>query len=490
MMMAAAAAMAFGARAAYESDDADIYEETVDGYTWSYQIDCDEAVIYRSELRSDVDEGGSYEYYQVVCVISPWPKGAVTIPSKLGGKPVTRIGRLAFSSCGGLTSVTIPDSVTSIGDSAFRGCRGLTSVTIPGSVTNIGDRVFSFCSGLLSISVDSGNANYRSVNGLLLSNDSKTLIQGVNGNVTIPDSVTSIGSSAFYHCSGLTSVTIPNSVTSIGSSAFSGCSGLTSVTIPHSVTSIGNSAFINCSGLTSVTIPDSLTSIKYHTFYGCSGLTSVTISDSVTSIGSFAFYNCTNLTSMTIPNSVTSIGSSAFLGCSGLTSVKIPDSVTHIGDSAFESCEGLTSVTIPDSVTSIGSYAFSDCPAYWNQLYRTIFAPVASPSVVTTIVQQVAAPYALTNAVSDRAIASVTVNADCAIDSFVLKDGKVYDTMLRIVNTADHDVKLTLPAGNVYETFKGVKPLMIPANSRSMLSITRTADKTFLVSREELETVE
>ena len=110
--------------------------------------------------------------------------------------------------------------------------------------------------------------------------------------------------------------------------------------------------------------------------------------------------------------------------------------------------------------------------------------------MVTTIVQQVAAPYALTDHAADRAIASVTVNGDCAIDSFVLKDGEVYDCALRIVNTADHDVKVSLPSGYVYETYKGVKPLTIPANSRNMLSITRTADKTFLVSREELEDVQ
>ena len=79
------------------------------------------------------------------------------------------------------------------------------------------------------------------------------------------------------------------------------------------------------------------------------------------------------------------------------------------------------------------------------------------------------------------------MNGDCAIDEFVLKDGKVYDCVLRIVNKADHDVTLSLPQGYEYESFKGVKPLTIPANSRNLISITRTADKTFLVSREELE---
>jgi hypothetical protein len=110
--------------------------------------------------------------------------------------------------------------------------------------------------------------------------------------------------------------------------------------------------------------------------------------------------------------------------------------------------------------------------------------------VVTTIVQQVAAPYALTDSVADRAIAEVTVDTDCAIDSFVLKDGEVYDSVLYVSNIADDSVKLTLPSGFVYKTYKGTKPLVIPARSQCMLSITRVADKTFLVSREELEDVQ
>jgi hypothetical protein len=108
-------------------------------------------------------------------------------------------------------------------------------------------------------------------------------------NVIIPDSVTSIGDSAFYNCTSLTSVTIPSSVTSIGDSAFGSCTSLTSVTIPSSVTSIGNFAFQGCTSLTSVTIPDSVTIIRVSTCYNCTSLTSVIIPNSVTSIGSFAF---------------------------------------------------------------------------------------------------------------------------------------------------------------------------------------------------------
>ena len=140
--------------------------------------------------------------------------------------------------------------------------------------------------------------------------------------------------------------------------AFDGCSGLTSVTIPSSVTSIGSGTFRGCKGLTSISIPDSVTEIGSTAFKYCRGLTSVTIPDSVTSIGSYAFAECSGLTSISIPDSVTEIGGGAFDGCSGLTSITIPDSVTYIGGSAFSGCSKLTSVTIGNGVTSIGNYAF------------------------------------------------------------------------------------------------------------------------------------
>ena len=205
------------------------------------------------------------------------------------------------------------------------------------------------------------------------------------GNVVIPESVTynektysvtSIGSYAFYRCSGLTSVTIPNSVTSIGYQAFMYCSGLTSVTIPNSVTSIGQDAFSGCSKLKKVIAPDiaAWCGIKFggsaanplnyaHHLYSDDNteITELVIPDGVKSIGSYAFYRCSDLTSVTIPNSVTSIGNWAFYGCSGLTSITIPNSVTSIGNYAFSDCSSLYSVTIPNSVTSIGESAFVFC---------------------------------------------------------------------------------------------------------------------------------
>ena len=195
-------------------------------------------------------------------------------------------------------------SVTSIGERAFRYCSGLTSVTIPNSVTSIGYEAFSDCSGLTSINVASGNTHYSSIDGVLYNYVQDTLIRcpGAKTSVTIPNSVTSIGNSAFSGCSGLTSITIPNNVTSIGEDAFKYCSSLTSVTIPNSVTTIGINAFYWCRNLISVTIGSGVTSIDMRAFSECIGLTSIRcLAVTPPSIDNTSFYNVPSTCTLTVP---------------------------------------------------------------------------------------------------------------------------------------------------------------------------------------------
>jgi hypothetical protein len=200
-------------------------------------------------------------------------------------------------------------------------------VSIPDSVTSIGSYAFYRCFSLSSINVGAANAVYanNASDGVLYDKAIATLIQYPVGNTrtsfTIPNSVTSIREYAFFYCDALTFVTISDKVTSIGYAAFLSCTSLTSIIIPDSVTSIGGYAFYSCTSLTSIIIPDSVTSIGNYTFYDCTSLSSVTLGSGTTSIGQKVFYHCYSLTSVIIPSNLASIKSFAFADCISLTSI-------------------------------------------------------------------------------------------------------------------------------------------------------------------------
>ena len=299
---------------------------------------------------------------------------SITIPES-----VTEIDYCAFHSCIGLTSITIPNNVTSI-DAAFNGCNGLTSIFIPKNVTSI-DGSFDACSGLESIVVEEGNTVYDSRNNCnaLIETASNTLIRGCK-NTIIPESITTIGFSAFTQCYGLTSITIPNSVTSIENSAFYGCSNLTSISIPNSVDNIGEFSFGYCGRLESIVVDGGNT--VYDSRNNCNalietasntlirGCKNTIIPEGITTIGSSAFSACDGITSVTLPNSVTSICELAFGNCFNLTSITIPKNVVIIARLAFDACSSLTSITIPEKVTTIGESAFSWCRSLTNVISK------------------------------------------------------------------------------------------------------------------------
>ena len=305
-------------------------------------------------------------------------KGNITIPNTVTyygtTYSVTSIGDHAFSSCHGLTSITIPNSVTSIDNYAFIECTGLTSIEIPKNVTRIGSQAFYHCTGLTHI--------------------------------VIGNSVTEIEFATFYDCTSLISVAIPNSVTSIGERAFQNCTSLTYIELPSTITSISNYAFYNyynyisrtivCNATTPPTLGDNVFSYNYltlevpfasvHTYKAVEGwiknssgnitykpkevdgIYYLSISETEVEVT----YKDTNYNSysgeVTIPSEitvdekkykVTSIGSSAFRDCFRLNNVTIPEGVDLIGDYAFYKCYDLMDFIIPSTVTKIGENAFA-----------------------------------------------------------------------------------------------------------------------------------
>ena len=209
------------------------------------------------------------------------------------------------------------------------------SVTIPQSVTSIGDSAFAGCHNLVSL--------------------------------TINDAATSIGRRAFAECPLTTTLELGENITTIGNSAFYDCRGLKNVTIPQSVTSIGDSAFGECSSLETLSfgenIKTNIETIGDDAFYYCIELESVTIPQSVTSIGNDAFGQCHDLQSLTIKDAATSIGHRAFLGCTSLETISLGENIKTIGYHAFNSCTSinLTNVTIPENVTTIRPGTFDYC---------------------------------------------------------------------------------------------------------------------------------
>ena len=230
-------------------------------------------------------------------------------------------------------------------------------VISPG-ITSIGDNAFSSYSSITSL----GRIGFTALE-----------------TISIPDSVTSIGSNAFYGCESLPSISIPDSVTSIGSMAFAGCSALEEVEMSSNLQELGNFAFQNADSLEEITLPRSLTQLGKGAFQGCdalrtvtiqggtdiperafesSALTTITLGEGVTTIGKQAFANCKNLTGIRLPDTVTWMEEEAFQGCTSLTEVELSPNAMHIPEKAFQNCTSLTEVVIPEGVRSIGGYAF------------------------------------------------------------------------------------------------------------------------------------
>ena len=301
-------------------------------------------------------------------------------------------------------AVTIPEGITSIGANAFNGCEHLTAVTIPSTVTAIGNYAFYGCTNLTTVNYNAsevGSIYYVFTNcgtegpgmtvnfGATVTTIPYGIFDKISAvkNVTIAEGVKKISGSA-VSSTGIQSITIPSTVTSIDSSAFYGNTSLTEI-IFNAVNCniVGSKTPFECTEYTSnstAVIGEGVTTVPSRLFQGMSKLTSVTIGPDVTTISDYAFMNCTGLTSITIPAKVTNIYNYAFMNCTGITemtynatncrlydnalynfgsdngfSAVFGEGITEIPDRILEDNSRLKSVSLPSTLETIGRYAFS-----------------------------------------------------------------------------------------------------------------------------------
>ena len=240
--------------------------------------------------------------------------------------------------------------VVAISDSAFANCSAITSITIPESLTSIGSGVFEGCTALENINWEAINCSYSGITAILPS----TVKQVIFG-----DKVETITN---YLCADLTSIEsfiIPKSVNVIGVGAFANCYSMQTIEIPEKVISIGDGAFHNTS---IVNVEWNAVNLYNNGMsFLPSSVRNINFGNDVVYIPMYACQGLTNLTSVVIPDAVEKIDVYAFEGCTSLSEVKIGKSVTDIMYLAFGNCTALENIIIPDATTNIDYAAFSGC---------------------------------------------------------------------------------------------------------------------------------
>ena len=325
-------------------------------------------------------------------------------------KNLLTIGNGAFINCGVLATITIPTTVTYIGIEAFENCSSIPKITIPVGVTSINDRAFSGCSSLADVTI----------NGPVTRIGISTFYNNAFESIVLPETLETLGDSAFRKCEGLKEITLPNAVTSIGDAAFLNCSALNRVSLPDSVSSVGKGVFFYNNDLTveirknsgavadgllkqqgvhHVIVDADITAIGNNVFDSCYELNTVTygneavnpgeykLSPAIKTIGSEAFKDNAMLRNLIVPDTLEKVGENAFYNviqsgyhCKNVTvtfyyvggavaanildsqyvwHIVVNDNIHTLGDKAFYNIPELETVSLPDTISSVGSNVFA-----------------------------------------------------------------------------------------------------------------------------------
>ncbi len=309
----------------------------------------------------------------------------------------------------GTKNTVIGESVTAIADFAFAGAT-IESIVIPATVKTIGASAFANCNSLTEITLpfvgEKADAEENTNFAYIFGSEIPASLKKVT--VTNADG---IAPEAFKNCKNIETVILPESLTSIGASAFAGCEKLASLKLPFvgekadgtgdttltflfggdsskvpvtlkkielfKCQSIGRNAFKGCKTVETVVLPEELKSIGAFAFDGCAALVGIEIPTGVTTIGAAAFKGCDKFTSITLPfvgEKADGTGNGSFAYIFGESSDSVPATLTEvtlvgceaIPQEAFKGCKNLTKVTLPDALKTIGAYAFEGCVKITN----------------------------------------------------------------------------------------------------------------------------
>ncbi len=305
-------------------------------------------------IREGVTEIEYYAFYGCSNLVS------VTLPQGL-----KKIGSYAFNGCTSLTSINLPDSIENIDSYAFNGCTALSDIKLPSSLKTIGDSVFANCTNLKKVELP---PLLSSIGGDTFPKETEILISPEHQNLKKEnDMILSANGKELFICrSNSDNITIPSSVTSIGTRVFAKNQHIKNITIPHNVKSLGKFCFESCPSLENVILENGVEEIMEYAFYKCPKLETISFPISLKRIGENAFIECTSLKEVNIPLNVKEIGEDAF-NSTGVTQVTI-DAKCKLSKHAFNQCPNLTTAVL--ACKSIAYHAFYGCSSLQSVVFQ------------------------------------------------------------------------------------------------------------------------
>lgn len=365
------------------------------------------AVCHIPETVTSID---TYAFSKCICLTE------LDLPDNL-----LYLNENVFEKCSALERVTLPSQLTVITAGAFLDCSALQEIQIPKTVKKIGVSSFAGCISMQNFYVEAGNADYQSEDGLLLTDNGKTLFFFPNGKsyFRLPASVETIGASSCAYSDNLTEIVIPEGVTAIEGYAFVKCGSLKKLVLPDSLDTLGINAFSNCEALETIKMPSAMTEIRSGVF-SRAAITEITVPSGLTEIPNYLFSGCKNLKTVTMPNSVAKVGIMAFQKCDALADVyfqgtKAQWDTVSISDYADLSTNQSGNLPLTDQAT----IHFLDTPPV---VTTTATTPVTTGSTTTTASSVVTTASATGSQTTSSVQTSTTVTGTVVVPEVLYGD--------------------------------------------------------------------